>query len=65
MNPSLAIVLVLLAAAVVMFALNKPRMDAVALPFGHLLMKLGRLILSQRWRPGRVLARVFAGERGH
>src|SRR6516162_8465082 len=31
MNFELAIVLVLLAAAIVMFALNKPRMDAVAL----------------------------------
>ena len=31
MNPDLAIVLVLLVAAVAMFAINKPRMDAVAL----------------------------------
>jgi di/tricarboxylate transporter len=31
MNASLAIVLVLLAAAIVMFAINKPRLDAVAL----------------------------------
>lgn len=31
MNPSLAIVLVLLASAIAMFALNKPRMDAVGL----------------------------------
>ncbi len=31
MNPDLAVVLVLLAAAIAMFALNKPRMDAVAL----------------------------------
>jgi len=31
MNPALALVLVLLAAAIVMFALNRPRMDAVAL----------------------------------
>jgi di/tricarboxylate transporter len=31
MTPELAVVLVLLAAAVLMFALNKPRMDAVAL----------------------------------
>jgi di/tricarboxylate transporter len=31
MNTDLAVVLVLLAAAVVMFALNKPRMDAVGL----------------------------------
>jgi di/tricarboxylate transporter len=31
MNPELAVVLVLLAAAIAMFAINKPRMDAVAL----------------------------------
>jgi di/tricarboxylate transporter len=31
MNPSLAVVLVLLGAAIVMFAINRPRMDAVAL----------------------------------
>ena len=31
MNADLAVVLVLLAAAIVMFAINKPRMDAVAL----------------------------------
>ncbi len=31
MNPELAIVLILLAAAIAMFAINKPRMDAVAL----------------------------------
>src|SRR5215831_291549 len=31
MNASLGIVLVLLASAIVMFAINKPRMDAVAL----------------------------------
>ena len=31
MNADLAIVLVLLAAAIAMFAINKPRMDAVAL----------------------------------
>src|SRR6516164_7464496 len=31
MNASLGIVLVLLASAIVMFALNKPRLDAVAL----------------------------------
>ena len=31
MNPELIVVLVLLAATVIMFALNRPRMDAVAL----------------------------------
>ena len=31
MNPALAVVLVLLAAAIVMFAVGRPRMDVVAL----------------------------------
>ncbi|HWL10782.1 MAG TPA: SLC13 family permease [Planctomicrobium sp.] len=47
MNPSLAIVLCLLGAAVLMFALNKPRMDAVALIMLTVLPLTGVITMSE------------------
>ena len=47
MNAELALVLALLAAAVTMFALNKPRMDAVALLMLVLLPFTGAITMSE------------------
>ena len=46
----LAIVLALLAAAIFMFAINKPRLDAVALIMLTLLPFTGVLTMERRWR---------------
>ena len=45
----LVVVLLLLAAAIVMFAINKPRMDAVALIMLAALPFTGVLTMGRRW----------------
>lgn len=47
MNPDLAIVLGLLAAAIAMFAMNKPRMDAVGLIMLTILPFTGVITMSE------------------
>jgi hypothetical protein len=49
MRTELALVLVLLAAAIVMFAINRPRMDAVALIMLAVLPFAGVITVGGRW----------------